>query len=91
VCSAAHAPHRSRSGHAGPRPWLQPGEGADIDLFLRAARHLAVRQRAEIKPKTFPFMRYGTVGAAAVRTVTADSVSYEKRGVVFPVTLVMER
>lgn len=50
-----------------------------------------MRQRAEIKPKTFPFMRYGTVGAAAVRTVTADSVSYEKRGVVFPVTLVMER
>ncbi|WP_239142959.1 calcium-binding protein [Variovorax sp. WS11] len=57
-----------------------PGKGADIDLLLRAARHLAVRQRAEIKLRTFPFTRYGTVGAAAVRTVTADAVNDERRG-----------
>ena len=69
-----------------------PGEGADIDLLLRADRHLAVRQRAEIKLKTFPFMRYGTVGAAAVRrTLTADAVNDEKRGAILPVALVMER
>ena len=56
-----------------------PGKGADIDLLLRAGRHLAVR-RAEIKLKTFPFTRYGTVGAAAVRTVTADAAHARSAG-----------
>ncbi len=45
---------------------------------------------AEIKFETFPFTRYGTV-AAVVRTVTADAVNDEKRGAIFPVTLVLER
>ncbi|MDR6856769.1 hypothetical protein [Variovorax guangxiensis] len=67
-----------------------PGKGADIDLLLRAARHLAVRQRAEIKLKTLPFTRYVSVGAAAVRTGTADAASDQKRGAIFPVTMVLE-
>jgi hypothetical protein len=68
-----------------------PSKGADIDLLLRAARHLAARKRAEIKLKTFPFTRQGTVGAAAVRTVTADAVNDEKCGAILPVTPALER
>lgn len=43
-------------------------------------------QAAAIKLETFPFTRYGTV-EAAVKSVTADAVSDEKRGAIFPATL----
>lgn len=43
-------------------------------------------QVAAIKLETFPFTRYGTV-AATVKSVTADAVSDEKRGAIFPATL----
>ncbi len=45
-------------------------------------------QEAEIKLETFPYTRYGTV-PATVKSVTADAVNDEKRGAIFPVTLVL--
>ena len=47
-------------------------------------------QRAEVKLETFPFTRYGTV-PAIVQRVTADAVNDEKRGAVFPATVVLEQ
>ncbi|RZU02310.1 HlyD family type I secretion periplasmic adaptor subunit [Rivibacter subsaxonicus] len=45
-------------------------------------------QVATIKLETFPFTRYGTV-AATVKSVTADAVSDEKRGAIFPAALTL--
>jgi hemolysin D len=42
---------------------------------------------AEIKLGTFSYTRYGTV-PATVKSVTEDAVNDEKRGPIFPVTLV---
>jgi hemolysin D len=47
-------------------------------------------QVAAIKLETFPFTRYGTVDAT-VRSVTADAVNDEKRGAIFPATLVLQQ
>lgn len=47
-------------------------------------------QAAAIKLETFPFTRYGTV-AATVRSVTADAVSDEKKGAIFPATLTLNQ
>lgn len=63
---------------------------AEVTLDNKDIGFVHEGQRAEIKFETFPFTRYGTV-AAVVRTVTADAVNDEKRGAVFPVTLVLER
>ena len=45
---------------------------------------------ARVKFETFPFTRYGTVDAT-VKSVTADAVSDERRGAVFPATLTLAR
>jgi hemolysin D len=45
-------------------------------------------QTAEVKLETFPFTRYGTV-PAKVETISADAVNDEKRGSIFPATLVL--
>ena len=47
-------------------------------------------QAAAIKLETFPFTRYGTV-ASTVKSVTADAVSDEKKGAIFPATLTLDR
>lgn len=47
-------------------------------------------QAAEIKLETFPFTRYGTV-PAQVQSISADAVTDEKRGAIFPVTLVLKQ
>ncbi len=47
-------------------------------------------QTATIKLETFPFTRYGTL-EAKVDTVAADAVSDEKRGAIFPATLILQR
>ena len=47
-----------------------------------------VGQTAEIKLETFPYTRYGTVGATVSR-VSADAVNDEKRGALFPATLTL--
>lgn len=45
-------------------------------------------QEATIKLETFPYTRYGTVHAT-VRSITADAVQDEKRGAIFPASLVL--
>ena len=57
-------------------------ENKDIG-FVRAG------QDAEIKLETFPFTRYGTLGAT-VQIVTADAVADEKRGAIFPARLLLK-
>lgn len=47
-------------------------------------------QQARIKLETFPFTRYGTLDAT-VRSVTADAVSDEKKGAIFPALLALKR
>jgi hemolysin D len=47
-------------------------------------------QIAAIKLETFPFTRYGTVDAT-VKSVTADAVNDEKKGAIFPATLVLKQ
>lgn len=56
-------------------------ENKDIG-FVRAG------QAAEIKFETFAYTRYGTV-PATVQLVTADAVTDEKRGAIFPARLVL--
>ena len=63
---------------------------AEVTLENKDIGFVHAGQRAEVKLETFPFTRYGTVGAV-VRTVTADAVKDEKRGAIFPVTLTLER
>ncbi|VTU30906.1 Hemolysin secretion protein D, chromosomal [Variovorax sp. PBS-H4] len=63
---------------------------AEVTLENKDIGFLHEGQQAEVKFETFPFTRYGTV-PATVRTVTADAVNDEKRGAIFPVTLVLER
>jgi hemolysin D len=47
-------------------------------------------QIAAIKLETFPFTRYGTVDAT-VKSVTADAVNDEKKGAIFPATLLLKQ
>lgn len=58
-------------------------ENKDIG-FVRAG------QPAVIKLETFPYTRYGTL-QAQVQSITADAVQDEKRGAIFPVTLVLQQ
>ena len=46
-------------------------------------------QAAVIKLETFPYTRYGTVDAV-VKSVTADAVSDEKKGAIFPALLALQ-
>ncbi|VWX58649.1 Hemolysin D [Burkholderiales bacterium 8X] len=59
---------------------------AEVTLENKDIGFVNLDQAAEIKLETFPFTRYGTVGAT-VKTVTADAVNDEKRGAIFPVIL----
>jgi hemolysin D len=47
-------------------------------------------QSAEVKLETFPFTRYGTVQATVTR-VSADAVTDEKRGAIFPAVLTLKQ
>jgi hemolysin D len=58
-------------------------ENKDIG-FVRAG------QTAEVKVETFNFTRYGTL-PATVKSVAADAVQDEKRGSLFPATLVVRQ
>ncbi len=58
-------------------------ENKDVG-FVRAG------QEATIKLETFPYTRYGTV-PAQVQSITADAVQDEKRGAIFPATLVLKQ
>jgi hemolysin D len=62
---------------------------AEVTLENKDIGFVNVNQPAEIKLETFPFTRYGTVGATVSR-VTADAVNDEKRGAIFPVMLSLD-
>jgi len=47
-------------------------------------------QTAEVKLETFPYTKYGTVGAR-VDVVTADAVTDEKRGSYYPAILTLSQ
>lgn len=47
-------------------------------------------QEAEIKIETFPFTKYGTIHAR-VMNVSHDAVNDEKRGLIFPARILLER
>lgn len=63
---------------------------AEVMLENKDIGFVQVGQEAEIKLETFLFTRYGTI-PAAVKTVTADAVTDEKKGAIFPVTLAVAR
>jgi len=58
---------------------------ANLDIgFVNAG------QKASVKLETFPYTKYGTVGAT-VDVVTADAVTDEKRGSYYPATLTLDK
>ncbi|SEL89681.1 HlyD membrane-fusion protein of T1SS [Roseateles sp. YR242] len=63
---------------------------AEVVLENKDIGFVRLGQEAEIKLETFPYTRYGTV-SATVKSVAADAVNDEKRGAIFPITLVLGR
>lgn len=66
----------------------EPDVTAEVAMENRDIGFVRAGQDAEIKLETFPFTRYGTV-AATVKRVSADAVTDEKRGALFPATLLL--
>ncbi len=62
---------------------------AEVTLENKDIGFVSVGQGAQIKLETFPFTRYGTVHAT-VQLVTADAVTDEKRGAIFPARLLLK-
>lgn len=62
---------------------------AEVAIENKDVGFVDVGQAAEIKLETFPFTRYGTVPAVVMR-VSGDAVNDEKRGALFPATLVLK-
>jgi len=60
---------------------------AEVVLENKGIGFVRTGHEAEIKFGTFSYTRYGTV-PATVKSVTEDAVNDEKRGPIFPVTLV---
>ena len=63
---------------------------AEVNLENKDVGFVREGQIVEIKLDTFPFTRYGTV-PGRVKTVSADAVTDEKRGAIFPATVVLDR
>lgn len=63
---------------------------AEVTLDNKDIGFVVAGQEAAIKLETFNFTRYGTI-AGKVTMVTADAVSDEKRGAIFPVTLALAK
>lgn len=63
---------------------------AEVTLENKDIGFVYPGQAAEIKLETFPYTRYGTVGAT-VKTVASDAVTDDKRGALFPVTLILQK
>lgn len=61
---------------------------AEVVLDNKDVGFVREGQQAEVKLETFTFTRYGTV-PATVQTIAADAVNDEKRGAIFPATLVL--
>jgi len=62
---------------------------AEVTMENKDVGFVNAGQKAEIKLETFPYTRYGTVPATVSR-VSADAVNDEKRGALFPATLVLK-
>lgn len=62
---------------------------AEVTLENKDIGFVNAGQSAQIKLETFPFTRYGTV-PATVQLVTADAVTDEKRGAIFPARLLLK-
>ncbi len=63
---------------------------AEVVIDNKDIGFVSAGQKAEVKVETFSFTRYGTV-PATVSWVTADAVSDDKRGAIFPATLRLDR
>lgn len=63
---------------------------AEVAVENKDIGFIGAGQQAVIKLETFPFTRYGTL-QATVKSITADAVSDEKRGAIFPATLTLAR
>jgi hemolysin D len=63
---------------------------AEVVLENKDVGFVSAGQLAEVKLETFPFTRYGTVHAT-VTNLSADAVSDEKRGAIFPATLKLQQ
>jgi hemolysin D len=63
---------------------------ADVVIDNKDIGFVNAGQAVQIKLETFPFTRYGTLDAT-VQSVTADAVSDEKRGAIFPATLALRQ
>ncbi|CAM4054030.1 HlyD family type I secretion periplasmic adaptor subunit [Paracidovorax anthurii] len=63
---------------------------AEVTLENKDIGFVEPAQEVTIKLETFPFTRYGTVGAR-VETVTGDAVADEKRGAIFPALLKLDQ
>jgi hemolysin D len=63
---------------------------AEVVLENKDVGFVSVGQPAEVKLETFPFTRYGTVPAIVTR-VSADAVTDEKRGAIFPAVLTLKQ
>jgi hemolysin D len=63
---------------------------AEVVLENKDVGFVKTDQTAEIKFETFPFTRYGTI-PGKVTFVSNDAVSDEKRGLIFPARLVLDR
>jgi hemolysin D len=63
---------------------------AEVVLENKDVGFVNAGQQAEVKLETFPFTRYGTVQATVTR-VSADAVTDEKRGAIFPAVLTLKQ
>lgn len=63
---------------------------AEVTLENKDAGIVTTGQDVEIKLETFAFTRYGTVQGAVSR-VMADAVNDEKRGALFPATVMLKQ
>ncbi len=66
------------------------GLSAEVTLDNKDIGFVHAGQSARIKLETFPYTRYGTV-RATVQRLTADAVTDDKRGAIFPATLRLEQ
>ncbi|MFG6417010.1 HlyD family type I secretion periplasmic adaptor subunit [Roseateles sp. DC23W] len=62
---------------------------AEVVLENKDVGFVRAGQDVTIKLETFPYTRYGTV-EAKVLSITADAVQDEKRGAIFPASLVLD-
>lgn len=67
-----------------------PTVTAEVTIANQDIGFVNAGQTAEVKLETFPFTRYGTVGAR-VEVVTADAVTDEKKGSYYPAILTLNQ